>query len=125
MQSLLNPYQCHFSPPWLGLCHNTLKPAGTPRLHSNADIMRCIVMQGPSSARSGSLHNSIHLPQTEINPLVICGFFTSEPSIHLPQTEINPLVICGFFASEPSIHLPQMEINPLVICGFFASEPSC
>ena len=44
-----------------GLSHNTLPPAGTPRPHLNV-VMRC-------TAAMSSLQNSIHSPETEINPL--------------------------------------------------------
>ena len=63
----LNQVSLHASPPWPGLCHNTVTSARTQRLHYNIGTC-CIVMWGISSALISSLHNSIHPPQMEMNP---------------------------------------------------------
>ena len=55
------------NPPWLGLCHNTLTTARTPRQHPNV-VMRCTVMWRPFLAVTSSVHNSIHPPEMETNP---------------------------------------------------------
>ena len=52
---------------------NTLTPARTLRLHGSV-ATRCRVIWRWSSARLHSLHNSIHPPEMEINPLkMACG----------------------------------------------------
>ena len=50
------------------LGHNAPTPERTPRLHQNI-VVCCRVMWGLSSATISSLHNCIHPPEMEINPL--------------------------------------------------------
>ena len=81
------------SPPWPGLCHNTVTSARTQSLHYNIGTC-CIVMWGLSSALISSLYNSIHPPEMEMNPpkaaCVCCpgdgvtkrGGHTCSPSSH-------------------------------------------
>ena len=72
-------------------------------------VMPCIIMQGLSSAGSGSLHDSIHPLEREINPLKMpCGC----PRCGATKTSHsrNPIALCSALVNV-LLHIPRVQLG--------------
>ena len=78
----------------------------TPGLHQSV-VMRCIIMQGLSSAVISSSCDSIHPPELEINPLKTAR---GCPHGRVIENTRSPLTLWNAFVNV-QLHIPSVQLR--------------